>query len=195
MLVAKKLALISVFTALLIGGQFVLYGISGVEVVTVLLLSFSYYFGIKAGLLTANAFSILRCFIFGFFVNVIILYLIYYNIFVIVFGLLGKKFKRSTDLFHHAILVIVAVLMTAFFTLLDNAIATFYYSFTWEVAKKYYLLSLTAVVPQVICTLVTVMLLFPLLIKIYSATSFAVKKSKKDKGYGTDKIYDKDGMQ
>ena len=69
---AKEIALISVFTALLIGGQFVLSGISGIEIVTVLLLSFSYYFGIRRGLLVANAFSLLRCFIFGFFVNVII---------------------------------------------------------------------------------------------------------------------------
>ena len=128
------------------------------------------------GLLVANAFSILRCFIFGFFLNVIILYLVYYNIFVIVFGLLGRRFKRKLSLYSHAIVIAVAVLMTAFFTLLDNAIATVYYSFTWEAAKRYYILSLTAVIPQVICTLVTVTLLLPVLLKIYSATKFTDKK-------------------
>ncbi len=46
---AKEIALVGVFTALLIGGQFVLSGISGVEIVTVLLLSFSYCFGIRMG--------------------------------------------------------------------------------------------------------------------------------------------------
>ena len=176
MLSAKKIALVSIFTALLIGGQFVLSGITGIEIVTVLLLSFSFYFGIKLSLLAANAFSILRCFIFGFFLNVIILYLIYYNIFVIVFGLLGRRFKRKLSLYNHAILIAVAVLCTVFFTVLDNAISTFYYSFTWEAAKRYYILSLTAVVPQVICTFVTVMLLLPVLIKIYSATKFTDKK-------------------
>lgn len=69
---AKEISLISVFTALLIGGQFILSGISGIEIVTVLLLSFSYYFGITRGLFVANAFSLLRCFIFGFFPIVII---------------------------------------------------------------------------------------------------------------------------
>ena len=178
MLSAKKIALISIFTALLIGGQIVLSGISGVEVVTVLLLSFSFYFGIEMGLLVANAFSILRCFVFGFFLNVLILYLVYYNIFVVVFGLLGRRFKRQLGLYHHAILVAVAVLMTAFFTVLDNAIATFYYSFSWEAAKRYYLLSLTAAIPQVICTLITVMLLLPVLVKIYTATNFTEKDKK-----------------
>ena len=59
---AKDIALIGVFTAMLIGGQLVLSGIAGVEVVTVLLLAFSYYFGIIRGLFVANVFSILRCF-------------------------------------------------------------------------------------------------------------------------------------
>lgn len=169
---AKEISLISIFTALLIGGQLVLSGISGIEIVTVLLLSFSFYFGIKRGLLVATAFSILRCFLFGFFLNVIILYLIYYNLFVVVFGLLGRKFKKVINLKRHVILITVAVLMTVFFTLLDNAIATFYFGYTWEAAKRYYLLSLTAVIPQVICTFVTVLFLLPILIKMYTLTKF-----------------------
>ena len=83
---AKKIILPGVFTALLIGGQLVLSGISGIEIVTVLLLTFVYRYGIGQGLFVANAFSLLRCFIFGFMPNVILLYLIYYNIFVFVFG-------------------------------------------------------------------------------------------------------------
>lgn len=172
MLAAKEISLISIFTALLVGGQFVLSGISGVEVVTVLLLSFSFYFGIKRGLFVANAFSILRCFIFGFFLNVIILYLIYFNLFVVVFGLLGKKFKRSINIKRHIVLLAVAVLMTIFFTMLDNIIATLYYGFTFEAAKSYFVLSMTAAVPQVICTFVTVLLLLPALVKLYSLTKF-----------------------
>lgn len=169
---AKEISLVSIFTALLIGGQFVLSGISGIEVVTVLLLSFSFYFGIKRGLFVATSFSILRCFIFGFFLNIIILYLIYYNLFVVVFGLLGKKFNKTIKIWRHVIIIVVAMVMTVLFTLLDNTIATFYYGYTWEVAKRYYLLSLTALVPQVICTFLTVLLLLPILIKLYSLTKF-----------------------
>ena len=55
---AKKVVLPGVFTALLIGGQLILSGVSGVEVVTVLLLAFAYRYGVKQGLLVANAFSL-----------------------------------------------------------------------------------------------------------------------------------------
>ena len=57
---AKKIILPGVFTALLIGAQLVLSGISGVELVTVLLLTFVYKYGIKQGVLVATAFSLLR---------------------------------------------------------------------------------------------------------------------------------------
>ena len=164
---AKDIALIGVFTAMLIGGQLVLSGIAGVEVVTVLLLAFSYYFGIIRGLFVANVFSILRCFIFGFFPTVIILYLVYYNLFVIVFGLMGKRFKEL-NLKIHIIIVLAAVFMTVFFTVLDDIISPLYYGLSLDATKAYAIASLTAVVPQVICTLVTVLLLLPVLIRVFS---------------------------
>lgn len=170
---AKEIALISVFTAILLGGQFVLSGISGVEIVTVLLLSFSYYFGIRRGLFVANAFSLLRCFIFGFFPTVIILYLIYYNLFVLVFGSLGIKFKKEINVKKLILIVIVAVLMTAFFTGLDDIITPLYYGFSIDAMKAYAVASLSAVIPQVICAIITVTLLLPVLIQIYSKTNFA----------------------
>ncbi len=174
---AKEIALVSVFTAILIGGQFVLSGISGVEIVTVLLLSFSYYFGIRRGLFVANAFSLLRCFIFGFFPTVIILYLVYYNLFVLAFGLLGIKFKKEINVKKLILIVIAAVFMTAFFTALDNVITPLYYGFSIDAMKAYAVASLTAVIPQVICAIITVTLLLPVLIKIYSKTNFANNKS------------------
>lgn len=169
---AKEIALISVFTALLIGGQFVLSGISGIEVVTVLLLSFSYYFGVRRGLFVANAFSLLRCLIFGFFPTVIILYLIYYNLFVWVFGLLGHKFHKKLDLLILFILVIVACLMTALFTCLDDIITPLFYKFSLNTAKAYAIASLTSLIPQVICTILTVTLMTPVLIKVFKAAKF-----------------------
>ncbi len=63
---AKEITILGLFVALLIGGQFVLSGISGIEIVTVLFTSFCFYFGIVRGLVVATAFSLLRCFIFGF---------------------------------------------------------------------------------------------------------------------------------
>lgn len=164
---AKEIALNGVFTALLIGGQIVLSGISGVEIVTVLLLSFSYYFGIRRGLFVANAFSLLRCLIFGFFPNVIILYLVYHNLFVLTFGLLGIRFKKELNLVIHIILVIAACIMTIIFTGLDDIITPLYYRFSIDAMKAYALASLTAVIPQVICTIVTVSFLLPILNRVF----------------------------
>lgn len=87
---AKEIAAVAVMCALLIGGQLALSFVSGVEVVTVLLLSFSFTYGRRAGALTAISFSLLRCFIAGFVPNVIVLYLIYYTVFALTFGALGS---------------------------------------------------------------------------------------------------------
>lgn len=165
---AKKIILPSVFTAVLIGGQFVLSGISGIEVVTVLLLTFSYKFGVKQGLLVANAFSLLRCFIFGFMLNVLILYIVYYNLFVITFALMGNAFQKKYTFKKHILVIIVAVIMTILFTLLDNIITPLLYSFSPNVAKAYFITSLYTLVPQIICTFVSILVLFPILLKVFS---------------------------
>lgn len=178
---AKEIALISLFTALLIGGQFVLNGISGVEVVTVLLLSFSFYFGIRRSVISATAFSVLRCFIFGFFVNVLILYLVYYNLFALFFGALGLKFKHKLNTARHALITAAAVLSTAFFTLLDNVITPLYYGFDFAAAKAYFVASLTAVIPQTLCAFVTVLLILPALLKAY-AVAFPISENLRNKG-------------
>lgn len=141
---------------------------SGVEIVTVLLLTFCYYFGTARGIFAATAFSLLRCFIFGFFPTVIILYLIYYNLFAAVFGALGLKLKRETGLKQFTILIISAVLMTALFTGLDDIITPLYYGFAREAAKAYAAASLAALIPQTVCVVVTVGSLFLPLSHVFS---------------------------
>ncbi len=163
---AKKVILSGVFTALLIGGQLVLSGVSGIEIVTVLLLTFAYKYGIAQGLLVANAFSLLRCFIFGFMPNVVALYLVYYNLFVLVFSSLGQLFKGSYSLKKHAVILIVAVIMTALFTMTDNVITPLMYGFNKNATQAYFVASLYTVIPQIICTFATVLTLFPMLIRV-----------------------------
>ena len=82
---------VAMCVALLIGGQMALSGISGIEIVTVMLLCFCFHYGIRHGIAVATTFSLLRCFFFGFQVNVIVLYLVYYNLFALFFGWLGKR--------------------------------------------------------------------------------------------------------
>lgn len=165
---AKNISLIGIFTALLIGAQFALSAVSGVEVVTVLLISFAFYFGLGKSLLAVNAFSILRCFIFGFFADIIILYLVYYNLFVLVFGLLGVKFKHTLTAGRLAVIIAAAVVMTVLFTVLSDIITPLYYRFNWEEAKAFALASLTAVIPQTVCTFLTTLFILPILIKVYN---------------------------
>ena len=163
---AKKIILPGVFTALLIGGQLALSGISGIEIVTVLLLAFVYKYGVGQGLLVANSFSLLRCFIFGFMPNVLILYLVYYNIFVLVFGFLGKVFRHEYSIKKHILVVIIAIIMTILFTIIDNILTPLMYGFTANAAKAYFVASLYTVIPQLVCTFATVVVLFPVLLKI-----------------------------
>ena len=87
---ARQVAAVAVVTALLIGGQLALSAVAGVEIVTVLLLCFSWVYGARSGMLAAAAFSLLRCFIWGFYPSAMVLYLIYYPLFALVFGVLGR---------------------------------------------------------------------------------------------------------
>ena len=87
----KELAVCAVMAALLIAAQFVLSFVAGVELVTVLLLTFSYVWGARCGAITAAAFSLFRCLIFGIYPNVLILYLLYYCPFAAIAGLMGKR--------------------------------------------------------------------------------------------------------
>ena len=164
---AKELTLIGAFTALLIGGQLALSAISGVEVVTVLLLSFSFYFGARRGVLSASAFSLLRCIIYGFVPSVVILYLIYFNLFALLFGLLGKVFKRVLTVKRFILIVLLACIMTISFSLLDDVITPLFFGYDLEAAYGYFLTSFTAMIPQTICTFVTTTLLLEPLLMIY----------------------------
>lgn len=95
---AASVAVCAVECAVLIAAQVALGAVAGVELVTVLLLTFSAYFGLICGVTTAICFSLLRCLIWGFYPAVIALYLIYYPLFALTFALLGKTGDRPTVL-------------------------------------------------------------------------------------------------
>jgi hypothetical protein len=166
--ITKELALTATFVALLIGAQLALSFVAGVEVVTVLFATFCFFFGARRGMVVATVFSILRCFVFGFFPNVIILYLVYYNLFALIIGLIGWWLRRSISLKSLIIITVAAVILTACFTLIDNVITPLFYSFTKEAAKAYFLTSITTIIPQCVCALITVAVLFYPLCKAYN---------------------------
>lgn len=87
---SEKITYSAAAAALLIAAQLALSAVQGIEIVTVLLLCFSYVFGMWCGVFTALAFSLLRCFIFGFYPSAMVLYIVYYPLFALVCGALGK---------------------------------------------------------------------------------------------------------
>ena len=215
--------------ALLIAVQFALSVIPGVELVTVLLLVFSYTAGARWGMLTATAFSLLRCILFGFSPTAVTLYLIYYNVFAGTFGVLGKRGVRSfwvcpvvlavlllfcayfaatgipTSVLYQrriqvmlwglfallcavfvgyffllfygkkrgeewkevASVVAFATLFTVCFTLLDDVITPLFFRYTADAALAYFYASFFAMIPQAVCTVVSVATLFLPLRKIF----------------------------
>ena len=231
---SKEVAYIAVMSALLLGGQYVLSFVAGVEIVTILLICFSYSFGMRRGAVCALSFSLLRCLLFGFYPTVIILYLIYYPLLAIVFGALGhikqstfknypwyfaliinvfllgiavacalcygldlikisriykvtiytllwvifalciglliafdclliakKAFKKDTaDALKLITFASLAAICTICFTLLDDIITPLFFGYSYTSWLAYFYTSFTAMLPQTVCTIVTVITLF-----------------------------------
>lgn len=163
----KELAIIGVYIALLIGGQFVLGAVSGIEIVTVLLLAFCFYYGIRRSIIVVVCFSLLRCLVFGFFPSVLILYLVYYVIFAVVFGLIGNKYNHTLTPARHVLLVAIGVIMVVLFTALDNIITPLYYGFGRTESIAYATASLSALLPQVLCNILTLSIFTRPLVKLF----------------------------
>ena len=168
----KFVVRVAMCVALLIAGQLALSSVTGIEIVTVMLLSFCYCYGVRHGIAIATTFSLLRCFIFGFQINVIVLYLVYYNLFAIFFGWLGEHFTGKNALLRTVTVVVSAVVFTALFTLLDDVITPLIFGFNENATRVYFYQSLTAVIPQTICAAVTVTLLFHPLTKVIPKVDF-----------------------
>ena len=168
----KFVVRVAMCVALLIAGQLALSSVTGIEIVTVMLLCFCYCYGVRHGIAIATTFSLLRCFVFGFQVNVIVLYLVYYNLFAVFFGWLGARFTGKNTLLKTAIVIVSAVVFTALFTLLDDVITPLIYGFNENATKVYFYQSLTAVIPQTVCAAVTVSICFHPLTKVIKKVNF-----------------------
>ncbi len=155
---SKECAYLAVTTAMLVVAQLCLSALPGVEVVTALFVAYSFAFGGKRGMAVGAAFSLLRQLVFGFFPNVLILYLLYYTSLALLFGFLGRRVKRPLAALWW--LTLIACVCTLCFSLLDNIITPLWYGFTREAARAYFIGSFPVALPQVVCTAVTVGLLF-----------------------------------
>lgn len=171
---ARECAYIAAFVALVIAAQTVLAAIPGVELVTVLFVTYAFAFGAARGLIAATAFSFLRMFVFGFDMKVLVLYLLYFNGLTALFGLLGKAVKKPLTAL--PTLTVVACVCTACFTLIDDVLTVVWYSYSERAAKIYFNASLSFMIPQVICTAVSVGLLFLPLERAFSRAERRLKR-------------------
>ena len=167
---AKECAYIAVFVAILIAAQVALSFVPGVELVTVFFVTYSFVMGIKRGVI--SAFALLRQLVFGFAPTVLILYLIYFPLLTFIFGVLGSKIKKPLKLL--PLIVLVACVCTAIFTMLDNVITPVWYGYGQKSAKLYFMASIPFMIPQVICTLISVSVLFFPLYKAFNSIKIVV---------------------
>ncbi len=158
---AKECAYLAVFVSLLIASQLALSFVPGVEIVTVSFVAYSLAMGARRSMIAATAFSLLRGLVFGFFPTVLLLYLIYFNLLALCFGLIGRKWQVGVKTL--PFLIAIACLCTVCFTLIDCVLTPLWYAYSAEAANAYFFASLPFVLPQVICTAVSVaFLLIPL---------------------------------
>ena len=236
---SKEIAYIAITCAALLGGQFVFSFVVGIEIVTLILVCFSFVFGARRGIICAVAFSLLRCFLFGFYPTVIILYLVYYPLLALLFGLMGRcenlssplcavvvnillisvssvcafvyfadvikvakvyavtvkillwvifslcaalcmvydciyfsPLKTKGEILKVILIASAGAVMTALFTLLDDIITPLFWGYSRTTALAYFYSSFTAMLPQIVCTIVSICTLFiPLTAAMKRATN------------------------
>lgn len=162
---AKECAYVAVFTGLLIAVQLVLSALPGIELVTLLLVTFSFTMGVHRSIISATLFSLLRQFIFGFSPTVLILYLIFYNLLCLCFGLLGKRLKANIK--GLIIVVVATAIISTLFTLLDDIITPLYLGYSLKATKAYFFASLPVMAIQTACASISVFCLFLPLNKVF----------------------------
>jgi len=162
---AKECSYCAVFVALLITSQLALSAVPGIEIVTLLFVAYAFCFGVTRSMLCATIFSILRQLIFGFYPNVLILYLIYYNFLCLIFGILGKRIQNPLKFLW--LIIVIACICTMLFTMIDNVLTTTWYGYTRRATIIYFKASISVMIPQVICTAISVGILFLPLFKIF----------------------------
>ncbi len=173
--VSRECAYLAVFVALVIAAQLCLTFVPGIELVTVLFVSYAFAFGWRRGALAAVAFSLLRQLIFGFFPTVLILYLLYYSLLALFFGLLGGRVKKTLRSLWW--LVPLACFCSVCFTLTDCVLTPLWYGYSERAARAYFFSSLSFMFSQVVCTALTVGLLFVPLVGVFQYVKKSLRKA------------------
>ena len=176
---AKEIAYTGMMVALLIGAQMALSAVKGVEIVTAIFALYCLVFGAIRGVAVATAFSLVRCLVFGFFPQVVVLYLVYYNLFAVIVGLSGVLIKNKQELFKLIVLTIEAAVCVCAFTIIDNLLNIYIWLDNPSdlVIKIYVTQSIPVMIGQMICAVITVPLFYYPLNKVFLVAKKTLKKS------------------
>ena len=155
---ARDCAYIALFVALMLASQMVLASLPGVEIVTVLVIVFSFVFGVKRGVFAVTAFSVLRQIVFGVFFEVLVLYLLYFNLLACLFGWMGKHMPLTGKTLGW--MTLISCLCTAAFTMLDNLLTPLWYGYSQKATIAYFYASFSFMIPHMVCVSVSVVILF-----------------------------------
>jgi energy-coupling factor transport system substrate-specific component len=110
---AYKIAVCALFSALLVGGKWILNGIPNVEIVSILLAVFSFVWGLSCALPSVAVFVLCEMLLFGF--NVwVVEYFIHWTTLAVVFALLGKVKYRSNAVMLVVVTAAAVVLTTGY---------------------------------------------------------------------------------
>ena len=164
---AREIACLGTTVAIMIASQLALSAVSGVEVVTAIFALYCLVFGMLRGMIVATAFSLVRCFLFGFMPQVILLYIIYYNLFAVVVGGVGRIVKDKSTITQIVSLTAAAVVLTLLFTVIDNLLNVILFQLSPTAIKIYVTQSISVAITQAVCSAVTVPLFFFPLNKIF----------------------------
>jgi hypothetical protein len=155
---AKECVFIATFVAIMVVAQLTLSFVPGVEVVTVLFVTYACVMGVKRAIITGTIFSVVRQIVFGFYPTVLVLYIIYYNLLSVSFGFLGKKEKDNFKFL--MVTVIAACVFTVVFTMIDNVLTPLWYGYSKKATQLYFYGSLPFMLMQVINVGISVLILF-----------------------------------
>lgn len=173
---AKKIAVSGAFCALLVAIQYVLSAVKGIELVTVFFFTFCFSLGALTGCAVAICYTFLRSFLFGFFPNVMVLYLCYYPLLALAAGLLGKRLKESSPKKQLVFSIIVTAICTLGFSALDCTITPLFFNYTKEVWTAYIVQAIPVALMQTVCAIVSTALLFFPLTKTFTRLAGRVKR-------------------
>ena len=173
---AKKIAICGAFCALLIVIQYAFSAIKGVELVTLFFITFCFTFGGLYGLLAAFSFSLLRCLLYGFFPNVLILYLVFYPTLALAAGVLGKRLKESSSFKQLIAVTIFGLVCTVYFSALDCVVTPLFYNYTQKAWIAYVYQCIPVCLIQCCSTFASFLLLFLPLKKAFGLIAKRVEK-------------------